>query len=95
VLDRWNSLDVPSNQLNFNVKLRYPIPEFNNFLMGNLTTTQSTNSFDFNNYWLFMNSSLIEVMSSISEQVIDDVVTEKTKTGGVSEFTTSPGKFEL
>jgi len=74
------------------VRIRYATPEFHSFLTGNITNTQAQNPFDYESYYLFFNSSLMEVMSSVTEQVIDDVVTQNTKDDATPR-TTSPGTY--
>ena len=58
---------------NYKVKLKYPNPTFQNMLEVNLTAAEFTSSFDFTTYNKIINTSMIEIMSGVSEEVIDGI----------------------
>lgn len=64
---------VNDNKRKFNVGIRYSNVFYRGIMSNNLTNAEDTNAFDFDYYYQYMNTSLIEVMSSITEEAIDKV----------------------
>lgn len=77
IISKWSDDSHEDNT--FTVKIRYTNQIYRDLLSNNLTTAQDTNEFDFDEYYSNMNTSLFEVMSSVTEQIIYDVNGEESK----------------